>query len=81
MAEQRFRGLIIYAGVKQKLKVLDTGVLATIVVILWKATGGDWEAAFAAGGFFVMLISLSSTLRKEPSQSKSEEMKSRWTAD
>jgi hypothetical protein len=32
-----------------------------MIVILWKATRGSWEADFAAGGFYIMLVSLGVT--------------------
>jgi hypothetical protein len=64
VAEQKFRGLMIHMGWKLKLEQPNTSVVAVMMVILWKAIGGNWEAAFAAGAFYIMLITFSPTLRK-----------------
>jgi hypothetical protein len=53
-----------HPGPKWKQKRLDTCAIGVMIVILWKATGGSWEAAFAAGGFYIMLASLSPRLHK-----------------
>jgi len=63
IAEQRYRGMKIHWGQKWKPKRLDTCAVAVVIVILWKATGGNWEAACAAGGFYIMLVSLSPKAR------------------
>jgi hypothetical protein len=55
---------MVHWGRKWKQERLDTCAVGVMIVILWKATGGSWEAAFAAGGFYIMLVSLSPRLRK-----------------
>ena len=62
VAERSFRGLMIRTG--WKLKRLDTSTAALMIVMLWKVTGGNWEAAFAAGAFYIMLVNLSPMVRK-----------------
>ncbi|KAF8850321.1 hypothetical protein BDZ45DRAFT_809232 [Acephala macrosclerotiorum] len=62
VAETKFRGLMIHWGCKWR--PLDVPAVALIIVTLWKASGGNWEAAFAAGGFYIMLVSLSPRLHK-----------------
>jgi hypothetical protein len=37
---------------------LAVPAVALMIVTLWKASGGSWEAAFAAGSFFIMLVSI-----------------------
>lgn len=55
---------MIHMGWKLKLEQPNTSAVAVMMVILWKAIGGNWEAAFAAGAFYIMLTALSPTLRK-----------------
>jgi len=40
----------------------DAPAVGMIIVTLWKVSGGSWEVAFAAGGFFLMLIQFSPRL-------------------
>jgi len=51
-------------GFKGMRRPFDVPVLALMIVTLWKACGGNWEAAFAAGGFFVVLVSYLSAFCK-----------------
>ncbi|CZT13231.1 uncharacterized protein RCO7_05276 [Rhynchosporium graminicola] len=58
VAEAEFRALMIHTGFST-MRPLDVRTVAMAIVVLWKASGGTWEAAFASGGFWIMLFSLS----------------------
>jgi hypothetical protein len=51
-------------GWKRKQGPLDMSALGMMIVIVWKATGGSWEAAFAAGAFYITLVPRLPSLRK-----------------
>ena len=63
MAEAQFRALMIQAGFSI-WRPFDIRAVAMTIVMLWKVSGGTWEAAFASGGFLIMLVSLSSRICK-----------------
>jgi hypothetical protein len=51
--------MMLRCGYTWKYRPLDVPAMAIMIVTLWKVSGGSWEAAFAAGGFFIALVSLS----------------------
>ena len=55
VAEAKFRAIMIQAGFR-RWRPFDVPTGAMIIVALWKVSGGTWEAAFACGGFFIMLV-------------------------
>jgi hypothetical protein len=63
VAEAKFRAIMIQAGFR-RWRPFDMPAVAMIIVTLWKVSGGNWEAAFASGGFFIMLVSLSPRMYK-----------------
>jgi hypothetical protein len=63
VADRRYPGLMITTG--YKLQNIDNSAVAISIVLLWKAFGGNWEAAFAAGAFYIMLFTLSPRPGKE----------------
>lgn len=54
---------MIQAGFR-RWRLIDMHVIAIIIVMLWKVSGGTWEAAFASGSFLIMLVSLSPRICK-----------------
>ena len=63
VADQKHQGLMITT--EYRLQNIDSNVVATSIVLLWKVFGGSWEAAFAAGALYIMLVTLSPISRKE----------------
>lgn len=63
VADRKYRGLMITTA--YRLQKIDSSAVAISIVLLWKAFGGNWEAAFAAGAFYIMLVTLSPRSRKE----------------
>ncbi|TAQ89297.1 hypothetical protein B7494_g2382 [Chlorociboria aeruginascens] len=63
VAEAKFRAIMIHAGFR-RWRPFDIPTVAMIIVMLWKVSGGTWEAAFASAGLFIMLVSLPPRMRK-----------------
>lgn len=63
VAEAKSRAIMVQAGFR-RWRPFDVPVVAMIMVTVWKVSGGNWEAAFASGSFFIMLVSLSTRMCK-----------------